>query len=562
MAAENTEKNLITRMRKDIAKHPPARASVANTTTVAAPIKPLVAIYHLDTSGGDATIIVGPNKHVFVDTGFGASPGRMVGLAKELCPSGPEYIAISHFDRDHFYGLGAIWSAFQSAKIVTPATPNDLRLAAHTSSCTRCGKPSSFTSGDGDMISTMQEMFAINLNTPVKRMGRDDEDDEDEDEPATKGAVRRTCSAGTCMTSRRQGADPVFLYRSPETPIDLGEGVTMTSLVTGVGAMTLYALRKNNESSLAWVLSAGGIRYYTAGDLEEKEADLNAGDFHIVKCGHHGSDKATSSRFLAKSNAKVAIIQGAHYGYNHPHADVLQRLKDRDVHTYATGIEISYGTRDVSHVVAAGDAVDHAGDIVVIIWENAYFSVCYMENKAIAVKTYKDRTLLKDAEGAPFAEAIRRSLDLKTYTDFSKAMNAGLKGKKAGLPSPKPSFDTYKEPSNTGGARKTWRKLPRCMAVEGCGAPDVKSCTVCVAKYCQAHWGKYACDKRRCGRPTWPASADEPIEIEIEVETEAGTGTEVSVDNDSEGERKREAKKQRIEPKPKSGSTDKDQTMP
>jgi beta-lactamase superfamily II metal-dependent hydrolase len=543
MAVENTEKNLITRMRKDIAKHPPARASVANTTTVAAPIKPLVAIYHLDTSGGDATIIVGPKKHVFVDTGFGASPGRMVGLAKMLCPSGPEYIAISHFDRDHFYGLGDIWSTFRKARIVTPATPNDLRLAAHTSSCTRCGMPSGFTSGDGDMIGTMQRMFEINLNTQVKRMARDDED---EDEPATKGNVRRACSAGTCMKPRQQGVDPVFLRRSPGAPIDLGDGVTMTSLATGVGAMNLSALRKNNESSLAWVLSAGGIRYYTAGDLEENEADVDAHDFHIVKCGHHGSHKATSATFLTKSRAKVAIIQGAHYGYNHPHADVLQRLKDNDVDTYATGIEISYGTRDVSHVVAAGDEVDHAGDIVVIIWENAYFSVCYMENKAIAVKTYKNRTLLKEAQAAPFADAIQRSLDLDTYTDFSEAMNAGLKDKKAGLPSPKPSFDAYKEPA-TGGARKTWRKVVRCMAAAGCGAPDVKGCSVCVAKYCQTHWDEYPCDERRCGRPTWPARADDPIEIEIEGGTEIG----MEVVADGDGASKHEAKKQRTGPQTK-----------
>jgi len=511
--------NLIMRMRAHIKKNPAAPASLGNTTTVAAPIKPLVAIYHLDTSGGDATIIVGPSRHVFVDTGFGASPGRMLSLAEELCPPGPEYIAISHFDRDHFYGLGDIWMKFQRAAVITPASPADLELAAHSTTCKKCGRDQDTTAADADLIKIMREMLGINMSTAVKRMARDDDD---EDEPAVKRGSGRTCSGGTCMNPRPQGDDPVFLFRSPRGGIDLGEGVKMTSLDTGMGEMDLNALRKNNESSLAWVLSAGGIRYYTAGDLEDREAHLNVSNLHIIKCGHHGSEKATTTPFLDKANAKVAIIQGAHYGYNHPHADVLQRLKDKSVDTYATGIEISYGTRDVSHVVEAGNEVDHAGDIVVIIWENRYFSVCYMKDRTLAVKTYRDRTLLTDAAAAPFDAAIRRSLPLARYTNLSGSMNSELKKKKdeirkgrgAGTPDNKPSFDDYKPPKGQSGGRRMVKAKPKpvqCTGATDCTSQDLVSCNDCVAKMCETHWNLYTCPYRPCGRPgrtVAPASAD------------------------------------------------------
>ena len=509
MAAENNRDNLIMRMRAAIKANAILHASVGNTTTVAAPIKPLVAIYHLDTSGGDATIIVGPERHVFVDTGFGASPGRMLSLADKLCPTGPDYISISHFDRDHFYGLGDLWMKFPDAAVITPARPDDLRVAAHSTTCRKCGRDEDTKAADSDLMKIVQQMFEINVSTAVKRAARDDGDP---NERTVKGGFGRTCSGGTCMKPRPQGTDPVFLSRSLPGPIDLGDGVTMTSLPTGAGAMDLEALRMNNESSLAWVLSAGGIRYYTAGDLEEREAHLAVRDLHIVKCGHHGSEKATTTPFLNRVNAKVAIIQGAHYGYNHPHADVLQRLKAKSVDTYATGIEISYGARDVSHVIEAGNEVDHAGDIVVIIWENACFSVCYMKDKALAVKTYRNRTLLEGAAAAPFDAAIQSSLGLATYTDLSKGMNARLKEKKdeirkgrgAGTPDNKPSFDDYKPPKGQAGGRRTVkakRKPVQCTGAADCTSQDLASCTLCTAKMCKTHWSAYMCPNRRCGRP-------------------------------------------------------------
>lgn len=496
MAAEYTDDNLITRMRKTIAVHPPANASVGNTTTVAAPIKPLVAIYHCDTCGGDATIIIGAKHHVFVDTSFGPAPGRMLSLASQLCPSGPGHIVISHFDKDHFYGLGDFWSTYRNAVVVTPADPAELRLAGHLVSCAH--RPANLRV-DNDLVKAVQLMF--DLNGPVRKKKRGAADDDGE--RTSKTTRRRACVERTCMDPYAHGMEPKLLHRRPAAPIDLGLGVTMAALDTGVGAVSLSALRDNNDSSLAWKLSAGGIHYYTAGDLEHNEAHLSEYGFHIIKCGHHGSHEATTNTFLTRSNAKVAIIQGAHPGYNHPHADALERLRLKGVDTYATGIEISYGARDVSHVVAAGNGVDHAGDVVVIIWENAYYSVCYMQGKVLAVKTYKDRTLLDDTAGAPFADAIRLTLPLPAYTDFTARMNKGLKDKRDNLPTPKPSFDAYRR-ENADAPRATRGKRPQCSFDPACTEQVILDCGVCVASMCKAHWDAFRCPERRCGRPTWP----------------------------------------------------------
>ncbi len=88
-----------------------------------------------------------------------------------------------------------------------------------------------------------------------------------------------------------------------------------------------------NERSAVLSVEYGAWRALLTGDLEGvgeaallrlgAEEEL-AADF--LKVGHHGSDSASSSAFLARVSPELAGISVGHNFYGHPHPDTLERL--------------------------------------------------------------------------------------------------------------------------------------------------------------------------------------------------------------------------------------------
>ncbi|MDD3341296.1 MAG: DNA internalization-related competence protein ComEC/Rec2 [Bacilli bacterium] len=57
----------------------------------------------------------------------------------------------------------------------------------------------------------------------------------------------------------------------------------------------------------------------------------------ILKVGHHGSKKSTSSFFLKQTKPKIALLSaGANNRYGHPHEEVINRLKTEKTQIYMT----------------------------------------------------------------------------------------------------------------------------------------------------------------------------------------------------------------------------------
>lgn len=102
----------------------------------------------------------------------------------------------------------------------------------------------------------------------------------------------------------------------------------------------IILLKSANNS----ILLTGDADYKTETKILQKYPQL---DVDILKAGHHGSKTSTSDNLLDAITPKQVIISaGANNSYNHPHPDVIDKLKSRkieiqEVKNFMTGIDIS-----------------------------------------------------------------------------------------------------------------------------------------------------------------------------------------------------------------------------
>lgn len=98
----------------------------------------------------------------------------------------------------------------------------------------------------------------------------------------------------------------------------------------------------SNNKSLVLRVRYGQISFLFTGDMEQRAEEdlLDAGiDVHadVLKVGHHGSETASSQRFLEAVNGSTAVIcVGEDNDYGHPHTSVLERLEELGVRVYRT----------------------------------------------------------------------------------------------------------------------------------------------------------------------------------------------------------------------------------
>ena len=111
-----------------------------------------------------------------------------------------------------------------------------------------------------------------------------------------------------------------------------------------------------NDSSIAFVIRHEEDSFIFTGDAEDSaEEDIleNGLDISakVYKVGHHGSRSSTSQAFLDAVNPSYAVIScGADNDYGHPHAETLEKLKEKGVELYRTDVQgtivaVSDGTR-------------------------------------------------------------------------------------------------------------------------------------------------------------------------------------------------------------------------
>lgn len=99
-----------------------------------------------------------------------------------------------------------------------------------------------------------------------------------------------------------------------------------------------------NEYSLIMKVNFKNISILNTGDLgfegEDKIVEMYSGHKEnvlkadILKVGHHGSRYSTGDRFLDEVSPKLAVIQVGNNNFGHPHSDVIDKLRKRDIMVY------------------------------------------------------------------------------------------------------------------------------------------------------------------------------------------------------------------------------------
>lgn len=97
-----------------------------------------------------------------------------------------------------------------------------------------------------------------------------------------------------------------------------------------------------NNASVGLLLKYGNTSFLFTGDAEEEaEKDMLQNKIalkaDVLKVGHHGSASSCSPEFLDAVQPSYAVIScGRDNDYGHPHQEVLEALKERDIQIFRT----------------------------------------------------------------------------------------------------------------------------------------------------------------------------------------------------------------------------------
>ncbi|MEA4960435.1 MAG: ComEC/Rec2 family competence protein [Lutispora sp.] len=125
------------------------------------------------------------------------------------------------------------------------------------------------------------------------------------------------------------------------TPIP-GTNINLGSAVFTILAPNSERYESTNNYSIVIKLTNGKNSFLFTGDAEsisEKEMLAKGFDLYaeVLKVGHHGSTTSTTKEFLDMVNPRYAIISvGKDNQYGHPHKEILDRLRKKNIIVYRT----------------------------------------------------------------------------------------------------------------------------------------------------------------------------------------------------------------------------------
>jgi competence protein ComEC len=129
--------------------------------------------------------------------------------------------------------------------------------------------------------------------------------------------------------------------------LDLGPTVQVDVLWPTDEYVAEHGEDNPNDSSVVLKVQYGDVSIIIPGDAEEGAeqmmVELDENDqlqADILVAGHHGSNTSSTAEFLDAVNPTVAVIScGLDNEYGHPHDEVMQRLRFRDITVYRTDLE-------------------------------------------------------------------------------------------------------------------------------------------------------------------------------------------------------------------------------
>ena len=114
---------------------------------------------------------------------------------------------------------------------------------------------------------------------------------------------------------------------------------------------------EGNNDSLVLMMTYGTFKALFTGDLEEageqvliRQEGTNIANVDVLKAGHHGSKTSSSDAFIEHVKPRLTIFMaGKDNRYGHPHAEVVDRLKSRNLSYLTTGEEGTIEVRMNKH---------------------------------------------------------------------------------------------------------------------------------------------------------------------------------------------------------------------
>ncbi|RMD51973.1 MBL fold metallo-hydrolase, partial [Candidatus Parcubacteria bacterium] len=137
--------------------------------------------------------------------------------------------------------------------------------------------------------------------------------------------------------------------------IDLGGGAILSVLWPDANYANYNLPWEQNNMSVITLLEYQGVKIMFTGDagIEVENSLAPVDDIDILKVSHHGSDSATSMKFLENVNPEVGVISvGRDNKYGLPDIGTINRLKLNDVEILRT---------------------DQIGDVKIVIKNGTYF---------------------------------------------------------------------------------------------------------------------------------------------------------------------------------------------
>lgn len=143
----------------------------------------------------------------------------------------------------------------------------------------------------------------------------------------------------------QKGIQPIRARRG--LTLDLGPAVTVEILWPVDPLLLDGGEPSHNDNSVVLKITHGEVAFIVPGDIERDAEqrlveldDDNELQADVLVLAHHGSRTSSTAAFLDAVSPHVALIPvGLDNQYGHPHDEVLQRLRFRDIAIYRTDLD-------------------------------------------------------------------------------------------------------------------------------------------------------------------------------------------------------------------------------
>ena len=277
------------------------------TVPVKADDKPDMIVYSIDLKGakGDATLVESDGEFLLMDTGVADAWDTLDAFLKSKGVTRLS-VYVSHFHSDHAGNLKRICeSTYYTVDSVYMPEREQISLALEDAVANGCADSAEISSTQG----SLNLWDAVANPKKLEKWG------------IKEVVVLKKGSTFKIGKAEAEVIGPTKYYLASEFPVDPASLSSETQLEHAY-----------NNSSLVTMITANGVRYLNAGDMEvtEEKAIIKAGvdvRADIFKMNHHGTDTSNSAAFLKKCKPKYSFSS---YYCNAPELKKQNQIYDKN----------------------------------------------------------------------------------------------------------------------------------------------------------------------------------------------------------------------------------------